>query len=169
MLRVVHAAYDKIRYSLAGQDARPSPERPGLESRWRNSCHRKGRGEGAVQWPCWSAQVNCARVPPMATITLTCGPAVMGGVYCPEGALSRARRPLHACNCGRPMRPEGPAQAPAVCCMLAVVHAAYDQTHYSQAGQETIACLWLRPAYATGRACPGTRSVLHATHCSCCL
>ena len=26
----------KIRYSLAGQDTRLSPERPGLESRWRN-------------------------------------------------------------------------------------------------------------------------------------
>ena len=26
-----------IRYSLAGQDTRLSPERPGLESRWRNS------------------------------------------------------------------------------------------------------------------------------------
>ena len=25
----------KIRYSLAGQDTRPSPERPGFESRWR--------------------------------------------------------------------------------------------------------------------------------------
>ena len=27
----------RIRYSLAGQDTRLSPERPGLESRWRNS------------------------------------------------------------------------------------------------------------------------------------
>ena len=26
----------QIRYSLAGQDTRPSPERPGFESRWRN-------------------------------------------------------------------------------------------------------------------------------------
>ena len=26
----------KVRYSLAGYDSRPSPERPGLESRWRN-------------------------------------------------------------------------------------------------------------------------------------
>ena len=43
ILGIVHAAYDKIRYSLAGQDTQPSPERPGLESRWRNSCHRNGR------------------------------------------------------------------------------------------------------------------------------
>ena len=26
----------ELRYSLAGQDTRPSPERPGFESRWRN-------------------------------------------------------------------------------------------------------------------------------------
>ena len=42
----------KIRYSLAGQDTWLSPERPGLESRWRNlvvSCTAKLLGY------CWLA------------------------------------------------------------------------------------------------------------------
>ena len=28
----------ELRYSLVGQDTRPSPERPGFESWWRNRC-----------------------------------------------------------------------------------------------------------------------------------
>ena len=35
---IVHSSlFTRIRYSLAGQDTRLSPERPGFESRWRNS------------------------------------------------------------------------------------------------------------------------------------
>ena len=39
MLKVSHVHFldlINIRYSLAGQDTGPSPERPGFESRWRN-------------------------------------------------------------------------------------------------------------------------------------
>ena len=34
MVRVIVTCV--VRYSLAGQDTRPSPERPGFESQWRN-------------------------------------------------------------------------------------------------------------------------------------
>ena len=36
MLRRPSLLDRQLRYSLAGQDTRPSPERPGFESRWRN-------------------------------------------------------------------------------------------------------------------------------------
>ena len=35
-IRVHSSLLTRIRYSLAGQDTRLSPERPGFESRWRN-------------------------------------------------------------------------------------------------------------------------------------
>ena len=37
-LIIAQQGFVNIRYSLAGQDTRLSPERPGFESRWRNSC-----------------------------------------------------------------------------------------------------------------------------------
>ena len=37
-----HQSFVVLRYSLAGQDTRLSPERPGLESRWRNFAHSHG-------------------------------------------------------------------------------------------------------------------------------
>ena len=47
------AKLHKIRYSLAGQDTRPSPERPGFESRWRNSLPI-ARARQLVAAPFWS-------------------------------------------------------------------------------------------------------------------
>ena len=35
---VVNICLSQVRYSLAGSDTRPSPERPGFESRWRKIC-----------------------------------------------------------------------------------------------------------------------------------
>ena len=39
-IRVHSSLLTRIRYSLAGQDTRLSPERPGFESRWRNLAAR---------------------------------------------------------------------------------------------------------------------------------
>ena len=79
-------------------------------------CDRKGQPRHLQCVACWRWSM-----PPMTRPTI----------------VKLARKPLHACGCDRPMRPAGPVQAPAVCCMLRVVHAAYDQIRYSLAGQDT--------------------------------